>query len=66
MQKQTFQWITQKEASEIAGKTLKAIHQLAKKGRLRTKAIYGKTLVLRDDVLNYKPQKAGRPRKVSN
>ncbi len=57
------QWITQKEASELSGKTLKAIHQLATKGRLKIKEMYGKRLVYREDVLNYKPKKAGRPRK---
>ena len=57
------QWITQKEASEISGKTLKAVHELTKKGRLRIKEMYGKRLVHRQDVLSYEPKKAGRPRK---
>lgn len=58
------EWITQKEAAELSGKTLKAIHQLATKGRLRIKEMFGKRLVNREDVLNFEPKKAGRPRKV--
>lgn len=57
------QWITQKEAAELSGKSLKAVHQLTTKGRLRIKEIYGKRLVNRQDVLDFKPMKAGRPRK---
>lgn len=56
-------WITQKEASELSGRTLKAVHELTKKGRLRTKEMYGRRLVRREDVLNYEPKKAGRPKK---
>lgn len=61
---QNLQWITQKEAAELSGKSLNAIHQLTTKGRLRIKEIYGKRLVNRQDVLNFKPMKAGRPRKI--
>ena len=57
-------WITQKEASELSGKTISAIHQLTRLGRLRTKKMYGKSLVSRNDILNYQPKKAGRPRKI--
>ncbi len=63
--KQNLQWITQKEAAELTGKTIKAIHQLTRIGRLKTKEMYGRTLVFRNEVLNFKPKKAGRPRKVS-
>lgn len=57
-------WITQKEASELSGRTIKAVHELTRKGRLRTREMYGKRLVRREDVLNYEPKKAGRPKKV--
>ena len=59
-------WITQKEASEIAGKSLSAIHQLVKNERLASKEIFGKRLVSRSDVLNFKPKKTGRPPKGKN
>ena len=59
----TLEWITQKEAAEIAGKSLNAVHQLTRAGRLRTKELYGKKLVCREDVLNFEPKKAGRPGK---
>lgn len=63
MSRTNLQWITQKEASEISGKNIQAIHKLTKKGLLRIKEVYGKRLVNRDDILNYKPKKVGRPRK---
>ncbi|MET0753945.1 MAG: hypothetical protein ABWZ66_11250 [Pyrinomonadaceae bacterium] len=56
-------YITQKEAAELTGKSLKAIHELTNKGRWRTKTEYGKRVVNYDDVLNYKPRKSGRPRR---
>ena len=55
------EWITQKEAARLSGKTLKAIHQLTRLGRLKTKEMFGKRLVKREEVLTFKPKKAGRP-----
>lgn len=59
------EWITQKEAARLSGKTLKAIHQLTRLGRLKTKEMFGKRLVNCEDVLNFKPKKAGRPAKMN-
>lgn len=58
-----FEWITQKEASEISGKTLKSINELVRNKRLKVNQIYGKRLVSKDEILNFKPKKAGRRRK---
>lgn len=58
-------WITQKEASEISGKTLNAIHQLTRNNRFRIKEVFGKKLVHFDDVKNFEPIKCGRPPKES-
>lgn len=63
MKEETSKYITQKEASEMLGKSLKAVHELTNKGRWRIKIEYGKRVVNLQDVLNYKPRKAGRPRK---
>lgn len=59
-------WITQKQASEISGKTLNAIHQLTRNGRFRVKELFGKKLVHSEDVKNFKPIKIGRPTKHQN
>ena len=57
------QWITQKEASELMGKSLNSIHQLVRNNRLRTKKIFGKRLVHLNDVMNFTAIKSGRPKK---
>jgi hypothetical protein len=57
------QWITQKEASELTGKSLQSICQLVRLKRVRSEKIYGKRLVHCRDILNYKPIKSGRPKK---
>lgn len=54
------QWITQTKAAELRGMTVKAINALALRGRIRTKEVYGKTLVHRDDVLSYEPKTRNR------
>ena len=58
-------WITQKEASELSGKTLGAIHQLTRTGRLKIKERYGRKLVSYDEVVNFKPIRSGRPPKIN-
>lgn len=57
------EFITQKEASIILGKTLNAVHKLTSKNCWRTKIEYEKRVINLEDVLNYKPRKVGRPRK---
>ena len=58
------EWITQTEAAKLSGRSLNAIHQLTTKGRLRIKEIYGKRLVKRQDVLDFKPKQVGRPKRL--
>jgi excisionase family DNA binding protein len=56
------EWISQAEAARLRGVTRQAIANLIRKGRLRTLPVGGYVLVSRDDVLNFEPQPAGRPR----
>lgn len=56
-------WITQKEASELMGKSLASVCQLVRNKRVRSMEVYGKRLVYQQDVLNFKSIKSGRPRK---
>lgn len=55
--------ITQAEAAELRGSTIPAINELVRRGRLRSVARFGKTLVFRSEVLAYEPSKGGRPPK---
>jgi hypothetical protein len=48
-------WITQSVAAELREMSLAAINMLVKRGRIRSKAVYGKMLVSRADVLAYQP-----------
>ena len=57
------EWITQKEASRLMGKSLQSVSQLIRLNRVRSKKIYGKRVVNYEDALNYKPIKSGRPKK---
>lgn len=54
-------WISQAEAASLRGVSRQAIHQLVQKGRFRTYDVAGRTLVLREDVVRYEPDKGGRP-----
>jgi len=54
-------WISQAEAAEMRGVSRQAIHQLVQKGRFRTYDVAGRTLVLREDVVQYEPDRGGRP-----
>lgn len=54
-------WVSQVEAAEIRGVSRQAIHQLVQKGRFRTYEVAGRTLVFREDVVGYEPEKGGRP-----
>ena len=54
-------WVSQAEAADIRGVSRQAIHQLVQKGRFRICEVAGRTLVLRDDVTQYEPDKGGRP-----
>jgi hypothetical protein len=55
-------WVTQKEAAEARGVGLNVVGNWLVRGRLKhSKVEYGKTLVSLSEVLNYEPQKGGRP-----
>jgi len=56
-------WISQAEAARLRGITRQAVANLVRKGRLKTIAIGGYIFVSRTEILEFKPQAAGRRRK---
>ena len=60
------EWISQAEAARLRGVTRQAIAKLVKSGKIRTTVFGGYTFVSKEDVLNFTPSKAGRPRKKQN
>jgi hypothetical protein len=58
-------WITQSEAANLRGISVQVINNWVRRGRVRTKERYGKTLVSRSEVLAFNPEenKGGRPPK---
>ena len=60
-------WITQLEAAELRGVAVQVVNNWVRRGRVRTKELYGKVLVSRGDVLAYEPQKPGpKPNSKAN
>jgi hypothetical protein len=57
--------VSQREAAEMRGVTVQAIHFLVKRGRFTIIEVSGKTFLLRKEVEDYKPSAGGRPRKGS-
>lgn len=57
--------VSQREAAEMRGVTVQAIHFLVKRGRFTIIEVSGKTFMLRKEVEDYKPDAGGRPRKDS-
>ena len=55
-------WISQAEAARIRGVTRQAIAKLVRSNRLRTMEIGGHILIHREDVSDFQPKKAGRPK----
>jgi len=53
-------WISQAEAARIRGTTRQAVAKLVRNGRLKTITVGGYVLVSRTDVMEFKPQPAGR------
>jgi DNA-directed RNA polymerase specialized sigma24 family protein len=51
--------ITQSEAAELSGRSLESINNLVRRGRLRSKEIFGKKLVYRSEVLAFEKEKPG-------
>ena len=56
------EWISQAEAARIRGVSRQAISKLIKKGRLQSINIGGHILVNRNEVENFEPKDAGRPK----
>jgi hypothetical protein len=57
--------VSQREAAEMRGVTVQAIHFLVKRGRFTIVEVSRKTFLLRKEVEAYKPDVGGRPRKDS-
>lgn len=55
--------IRQADAARLLGVTRAAINDLIKRRKLRVTYRYGLPLVSREQVLNYTPEKGGRPPK---
>jgi excisionase family DNA binding protein len=51
--------ITQTEAAKLRGISLPSINELVRRGRLRSKEIFGKKLVYRSEVLAFEKEKPG-------
>ena len=54
--------ITLSEAAELRGVSVSAISHLVRRGRLRSVARYGKTLVYKPEVEAFEAEKGGRPK----
>jgi hypothetical protein len=48
--------ITQTEAAKLRSMSLAAVNEHVRNGRWRSKVIYGKRLVYRDDVISFEPK----------
>lgn len=53
--------ISQAEAARLRRVTRQAIARLIKRGRLRTVNVAGRLLLLREEVMRFEPDTAGRP-----
>jgi len=51
--------ITQTEAAKLRGISLPSINELVRRGRLRSKEMFGKTLVYRSEVVGFEKEKPG-------
>jgi excisionase family DNA binding protein len=60
--KDLLELITLDEAARLRGVTRPAISYLVSQGRIRSQKLFGRILVYRGEVLNYKPSKGGRPK----
>ncbi len=52
--------LTMSEAAQVRGVTYEAIRSLVRRGKLRSAHKYGRLLVYRSEVLNFKKEKPGR------
>lgn len=53
--------LTVQEAAKLKGVTDTRVYQWIAEGRLKTQEAYGRTLIIRNEVLNLEPQRRGRP-----
>jgi excisionase family DNA binding protein len=60
------EWISQAEAARLHGVSRQAISKLIRSGRLRTFEIGGHVLVSRADILAFRRQPGGRPKKYED
>jgi predicted XRE-type DNA-binding protein len=51
--------ITQAQAAKLRGVSRAAISDLIKRGRLRSKVMFDRALVYRNEVVNFEPKKPG-------
>lgn len=56
------EWMSQADAARLRGVSRQAIGRLIKRGRVRTMTVGGYVLVSRNDVVNFRPERAGRPK----
>jgi len=61
----TEELVSQKEAAEIRGISIQAIHKLMKRGRFTVIEISGIRFLLRKEIETYEARPRGRPRKDS-
>jgi predicted DNA-binding protein (UPF0251 family) len=65
-EKNSDSWITQAEAARLRGVSRQAIHNLIKKGRIKTLKIASIVFVDKNAIQNYKSLNAGRPKRKNN
>ncbi len=58
--------ITSSEAARLKGVSRAAINYLIRAGRIKSVRLFDRVLVHRDEVLNYRSAKSGRPSKQSD
>jgi excisionase family DNA binding protein len=55
-------FVSLREAAKLLGMTAKSVHHHIQNGQLPATMLGGRYIILREDVLNFKPRIAGRPR----
>jgi excisionase family DNA binding protein len=58
--------ITQSEAARLRGVSLPSINELVRRGRLRSKEVFGKKLVYRSEVEGFEKEKPGPKGKLND
>jgi len=63
-EKELEEWVSQAEAARLRRVSRQAISNLIRRGKLATLTVGGQRFVRREEVLNFNPSKAGRPKKT--